>query len=488
MTDTRTVHLMILALIVLVVTLYSNTLDNDFVWDDGELIVQNYPLHHARYLPSLLTRSFFDRPAGELDPCDYPYWRPLTLLSLALDYRIWGADPFGYHLTNIALHVLNCVLVLTLWSALFPPFAVAAGAALIFAVHPLQTNAVAYISGRTDLIATAFLLLASLCCLRYMRAAGRGALAGMLLCVWLSLMAKESALAAPLFFLCLGALDRAMPRRTVSAACLSLLPIAVYIICRSLFHLSVASWGSALRSISPSTICAAAEGILVYARLLVFPVGLHMERFLDIPSPQGARAFFSMVLVITVICVALGSVVRGRGRDGARRPVFSLLFFAGLALFLPVSNILPLYPAFARTQLYLGEQFLYLPLVHEALRLLGIVARQNPSSALVHLNMGNVYHLKGALDSARGELNLARRLNPSSATILDALGLLDQSEGRTDNAILLHREAVALDPRHIGARINLALAYMKRSSPADAEHTLQDWVIHQTNKRAIMTA
>ncbi len=84
----------------------------------------------------------------------YGYYRPLITVSYALDFWAWRTNPMGYHLTNIVGHVLCCFGVMALARHLRFRLGVATGIALLFAVHPLHTESVTWISGRTDVIAT----------------------------------------------------------------------------------------------------------------------------------------------------------------------------------------------------------------------------------------------------------------------------------------------------------------------------------------------
>src|SRR5438067_5667176 len=103
------------------------------------------------------------------------FFRPLFIWSYVIDSRIWGAHPFGYHLTNLILHGLNAFLVFKLALKLIQRFApisrggtsVAIAAAALFLLHPSHTEAVTWISGRADLIATFFVLASVLAYLAY---------------------------------------------------------------------------------------------------------------------------------------------------------------------------------------------------------------------------------------------------------------------------------------------------------------------------------
>jgi Flp pilus assembly protein TadD len=148
-------------------------LKNGFVnWDDYENIVNN--LHYRGLGLSQLGWMF--------TTFHHSLYRPLTWVSLGLDYSLWGMNPRGYHLTSILFHAANAVLVFYLTQQLLtlgPKTAVpgrdlsvriaAALAALIFAVHPLRVEPVAWASARNDLLSAFFFLLTVIFYLEYAR-------------------------------------------------------------------------------------------------------------------------------------------------------------------------------------------------------------------------------------------------------------------------------------------------------------------------------
>ena len=138
---------------------YWNSLGGEFVWDDRTLILDGNLGGAWGRLDELFTSNFFYR--AEFEPT-YGYYRPVTTLSYVLDYWIWGLQPFGYHLTNVLLHASCSVWVGLILMRLEFDSGPAILAALLFAVHPIHTESVAWISGRTDLLAFFFCSFATL--------------------------------------------------------------------------------------------------------------------------------------------------------------------------------------------------------------------------------------------------------------------------------------------------------------------------------------
>ena len=137
------------------------TLQNDFInWDDSLYVYEN-PLIRS-FDTQLLISAFGDFYAG--------FWHPLTWISHALDYAIWGLNPMGHHLTNNILHAINAFLVVILITRLVEAasgslksskgsLVAAVTTGLLFGLHPLRVESVAWVAERKDLLCGLFYLL-----------------------------------------------------------------------------------------------------------------------------------------------------------------------------------------------------------------------------------------------------------------------------------------------------------------------------------------
>jgi hypothetical protein len=186
---------------------HGGSLFGGFVWDDLPLVRDNPRL--AGGLGQLLAGGFWTGAGAEA----VPYFRPLTLLSYALDRALWGVQPFGYHLTNLGLHLVCVALVFAAARVLLRAPAWAGLAAALFGTLPRATQSVAWVSGRTDLLCAVFTLGAFTLYIRARRG-GRIALELSPLCAALAMLAKETAFVLPLALaaaeaLCLPARRRA---------------------------------------------------------------------------------------------------------------------------------------------------------------------------------------------------------------------------------------------------------------------------------------
>src|SRR3989344_7474333 len=146
--------ILILALITIGFFIYAFNLNNPLFWDDDEWIKGNAFVHSFSYLKEIFTQNV---EAGF--GLQSNYYRPLLLLSFLFNYVLHGVASFGYHLLSNSIHIANGVLVFVLL-AKFLSSRASFIAALLFLIHPAQTEAVTYISGRGDPMSVFFMLMA----------------------------------------------------------------------------------------------------------------------------------------------------------------------------------------------------------------------------------------------------------------------------------------------------------------------------------------
>jgi hypothetical protein len=155
------------ALFVAVVTAlaFLPTLACDFVFDDIPLISSNEWVHSWQGLGRAFKAHFLDvsayAEARELrDVAVHRYYRPLVTVSYLVDWKVGGGRPWAFHLTNTVLHATTAALVTRAASRWTGSMALGIVCALVFAIHPTRTECVTWISGRTDVMMTLFMLVA----------------------------------------------------------------------------------------------------------------------------------------------------------------------------------------------------------------------------------------------------------------------------------------------------------------------------------------
>jgi Flp pilus assembly protein TadD len=128
---------------------YGQALRYEFVtYDDFELIAEN-----GGFLSKMSNIvELFKTSAGFTHHSNSAYYRPIQLVTYIFDYQVWQLNPFGYHLTSILLHVATTFVVFLLMMRIVKEKSIALFASLLFALHPIQTESVAWVSGRIDLL------------------------------------------------------------------------------------------------------------------------------------------------------------------------------------------------------------------------------------------------------------------------------------------------------------------------------------------------
>jgi hypothetical protein len=202
---------------VLTFIVFLPALGNDFVnWDDPQFVYRNHHIMSFGY--DFFRWSFTNRETQ---------WSPLRWISHAIDYKLWGVNPMGHHLSSIILHSLNTLLVVLLVVKLFEAIrsklsfsekaeeerfwrrAVITGivTGILFGIHPLRVESVVWISERKDVLYTFFSLLSIMCYLEYsasFRKKHRGLFyLACLSCFILAVMSKATAVSLPLVLILL---------------------------------------------------------------------------------------------------------------------------------------------------------------------------------------------------------------------------------------------------------------------------------------------
>lgn len=178
---------------------YLNVLFNWFVGDD---FVHLLWLKQAVHNPELILRNFH---SSWLDLTTTKFYRPLISVFMVSDYLMWGINGAGFHLTNV---IFLCIGALSLYAIMRKVCASSGGqeygwpvlAALLFAVYPLHSEAVAWITGRVDAVVTAFMLLSFYAYIRWRESKAPLALALTYMSAILALLSKEMAITIPPLF------------------------------------------------------------------------------------------------------------------------------------------------------------------------------------------------------------------------------------------------------------------------------------------------
>lgn len=434
-----------------VLVAWANTLDAPFVYDDKLEVVGN---------PVIRDLSRVDAIAG------YNTSRPLLLLTYALNWSLGGLDPLGYHLVSIGIHALNVLLA---WKLLqrFVGETPALVGALLWAVHPMTTEAVTYVTGRSDALCATAWLLAVLAWVDHLDGR-RGPWAAR---AWLvvALLTKEVALGLPLV---LAAVAWARGRRDR----LGELGVFVALVALALaVRVGVYGWPDAeVARGGLVQLLTQAEAWMVYLRLWLLPVGQ------SILHDHPARAGWQGGLATVAWLLGLGLLARrgGLGLVAAAWWVAVLVpssvvplketlaehraYLAGLVLCGGAATLLP-----ARVGLALAVPLLVATLARnhtwrDEARLWADAARKNPASADAAYGHADAARLARDWKTAEAGFRRVLELRPEDTDARVNLGLCLVQLGRADEARAEWLVTLKLSPRACEAHNNLAALDLRR--------------------------
>ncbi|MBI5232883.1 MAG: tetratricopeptide repeat protein [Deltaproteobacteria bacterium] len=526
-----------LTLVLIGILIYSNTLGGPFVLDD---------LLNIRDNPSIKDLKNFLDTSGT---------RYVAYLSFALNYSLGGLNPFTYHTANLLIHITNSLLVYLLVLALFETepaqisnlsqqrTAIMAGiTASIFLVHPLNTQAVSYITQRFTSLATFFYLLSLVL---YLKARLKGSRLFYMLSVASALMAfktKEISFTLPVIIMLLDIVFVRGETRVKKRA----LMIAPYILASLIIpfelilpELGIYSLGDKtaefLRQsqITDLGTISAYEYLLtqltvipLYIKLFFAPTGLHFDYHYPVIEGIGARLIAYCVLLVLMLGTGIWLLFYS-----LRKKEFLLtLASAGILWFFITasieSSIIPLKDVISEHRTYLPNVGLSLstvmlifhlasriqnrdiyPAVYvvfifalsalsfasyqrntvwsDDLRLYLDEVEKNTHEAPPYNYLGIAYLDRGLLNEASAAFKDAVRIDPGLASARKNLGLVLSALGETDAAIEEFKKLSELKPGYAGAHYNLGLMYDRKGWFEEAKKEFKETLrLNPKNKEA----
>lgn len=482
--------------------IYSPCLHGSWLWswDDGLEITQNMALRD---------------PGGWWQPWIHPAgmdYFPLKSSLQWVEWHLWGESPLGYHLVNLALHVLSSLLVWRLLHLLGVRAAFVGG--LLFAAHPLAVESVAWISEFKNTVSLPPLLLAAIAYVGYDRDCRRASWVASVLWFIAALACKTSTVMFPVVLLLFAWWRRGRVGRRDLLAVLPFLGAALAMGAATVWFQSTRSIGIAGTPEGlGERLAQAGWSILSYARMCLWPSGLE-------PIYPAAANSWPPILPWIGIGVLLGFFwVRRKG--WGRHALLGTGWF--LLNLVPILGIIPM--AYFRVSPR-ADHFVYLPLIgwvglaaagigplmdfcEERLgpaplgRLpvaLGVAfvacamafaARgyaaafrdekslwtyavdRNPGAWLGRVNLGKVLYQQGQLDAAAAQFREAIRLQPDSPEAHANLGNCLEDEGLAAEARAEYAAALAISPGFAGARYDLGLSLLKSGRLDEAQAQLR---------------
>jgi Tfp pilus assembly protein PilF len=506
---------LITLLLLLAILPYANTLQNGFVYDDNNEVLTNPFIRSFAHVGDIFSTRILAH-LGARGATNY--YRPISIFGFLICYKLFRLLPYGFHLANLLLHALIVCVLFGLTQRLFHDQWVAFTAAAIFALHPIHTESVAWVSGVTDLelavfyLGTFWFFLASA---RPQGARSDWAQLGMLGSFILALLSKEQAVTLPFTAMVYEHFyrgDRASTtwRQKVARYGALWLLTVVYVLFRIRFFGAFApvqltrnvSWYEAILSAAPLAGKYLWKMVWPVHLIAYYPFHKTVTMF-DIPFLNGVAS-------LAVCALAFWSLSKSH-----HRVAFGFIwFFINIA---PVLNSRWLGPN------VFAERYLYLPSVglcwvaalwvqdiwnwcvvrprvwrvafgtfFGVLALLAfarIVTRNRdwrddetyyrvtlaavPEAESLRLNLGAVYWNHMQPDAAEREWKEALKVSPDSAPLLNNLGLVYASRKQNDQAIACFQLAMWKRPNNTDAHLNLGRVYEAMGKTSEAELQLR---------------
>ncbi len=439
-------------------------LSSDLVLDDPYLSVKNPYVQSLGGLARIFSRDIMG--ASSLEETS-AYYRPVAMASFLVNRLVTGNSPGSYHAGNLVLHAVNACLLGLLLARSAPQRRGLAvlGPTLLFAVAPVNVEAVAWISGRFDLLGTTFLL-AALAVNTWPRARARVAA---VLLVATSLFCKESFIVAPLLVYLHDTLVLRRPLRPEAGKYAGLAAfVGVMFLARGLVGVPSASVAASTGAGAMVRCCAFL--LATFGRALVYPA--YLDPFRVYVAPSAVRAGV-VVVAAAAACGAGVLVIRRRPDDARVREVVFALAWVLLSL-VPLSITGP-------NLGMVGERFAYSPCVGAFLALAPVVdaacsrARAAAVFAAGLLLAGIVASAWRARDRVHDwatqttleEASL--RDDPDNTFALARVGAREALEGRFEEATPLLARALAKSPTNARAWTALCYVHLNQGQPVVAE-------------------
>ncbi|MCB0807241.1 MAG: tetratricopeptide repeat protein [Bacteroidales bacterium] len=464
---------------------YMPVFQNDFVnWDDdyyitGNNLIQSFDLTSVK--------TWFSRPFMGL-------YQPMILVSLALDYSINGNDPVIFHTTNLMLHLLNTLLVFVFLSGLLKNDRVSIMATLLFGLHPIHVEAVAWATERKELLYGFFYLLALVSYLQFLKQQKTRWLLTTFILFIFSLLSKASAVTLPLVLVLLDYLhERIWPdRKVILEKLMFFIPALVFGLLTLYWHRSYGSLVNASGFSLPERAFLAGRGLMYLLSKTIWP--LDLSAYNQLPGNIGIGIILEIFFYWALIGIALYTLIRMRLNNRM------LIFGAGFFLLTIFLFLIP-----PGVPVLISERYAYLPSIglfviigvgfnrvfnkQKMVRDIGVAVLgiyllfimfltfqqsktwRNSLSLWNHVievrgdlayplyQKGNAYREKGEYDKALQNFDRALQKRPRLARVLENRGHIYLLLNNYESAISDLNKATTLDPESEYAHCTLGFAY-----------------------------
>ena len=459
------------------IAVYLPAFNADFTLDDVPIIEENTFIKSLDKIPAIWTSHYW---AGKVDANDTGLYRPLTLTTYNLQYAMSGDNPTPFHILNIVLHALVCLMLLKMTSLLFGDVRLSVIASLLYAVHPIHTEAVAGIVGRAEILAALFILTAMISYHHWRLTGQLKWLIALLLSTFAAITSKEHGFLIPAilalqetyYFFTEKKYSLTDKRKWVAFGISVLLAIALWAFRSTITGPSVPheQW---LGVVASSRMATSIRIMADYIYLHIWPLHLSAD-YWTVEEPivgfGNARVILSAIVMAGVICLAYFL------RRKIPVATWGILFF--FLTLLPVSNFL-----FAAGFLK-AERILYIPSIGLLLTIAVLMAKYIATArgripGLVLLGCALLFYTGRTWVRAgdwKNNYTLAvatLKTSPESPRFNNMMGLELRAQKNDKEAMAYFEKSVKSNPNHVSALVNLGMEYAAFNRTAEAVNILE---------------
>lgn len=498
----------LLVLILWTVTIYLNSLDGEFVFDDETVVQNNQAIQTLSNIPKFFTgQEGFHKVIGK-------YYRPIVSTSYTIDYWIWGLKPMGFKLTNILIHTLNCILLYFLILNIFIDedrkkfFSFVA--TLVFSVHTIHTEAVTWISGRTDSLVTTFFFLSFIFYIKYSDGFKKINLILSLTFYFIGLLTKEMIITLPIVIILYDSVLKKKGykffKENIKTYFYFILVTLAFLFIRYIVFLDVPEREKYLYFYGMNWITILGtmlKTIPIYLKLLFVPVNLLYHYNGVIPDAKSLLELPVIASAIIIIGFLLLSVLVFKKHSVI---TFCILFF--FVSLLPVMNIVP-------TMNLMAERFLYLTSFYLSLLIMYLLIKtqqwkffkviviliffvilifsfltykrnfdwknnntlystgEGIDGTVLLVNSGNIYANNQNFDEAEKRYKRALEIRDNNVLAHHNLGLIYLINGQLDSAEYRFKKGISVDSLAPDGYFQLGNLYISQNRNQEAKQMLE---------------
>lgn len=501
-------HLLIIGILSFAV--YSNTLFMDFaLYDDVSQITENAKIKSLSNVTSFFTTEVWSGIRGATSS----YYRPLFTLSLAVDYFFWGEQPLGYHLTNILLHFFAASALYFLALKLLKHSSAALFAAALFAVHPVHAEAVAWVSGRNEMLSAIFMFGSFYYYITYRQTKKTANILFSLALFFLALLSKEMAITLPIIILAYEfCFETGRTRTKLLFPAIFTLSVIPYIAIRMAVvkDIGLSYTQPLLWRVSTS------PGLMIEnLKHLIFPFNLKVLYDISIKKIFFATEVIIPMLILLVIFSGVIMLLKSN-----KRSAFPLLFL--FISMLPISGL----PVIILQPSPVADRYLYIPSAGFAIAagfgisaflvlsgkkqipdflkryhvlataavvivctlfflnfqrnyiwkdkftLMHTMVKDAPGSPFARYSLGIAYEALGKFENAAQEFQKAVEMRPDYPEAHNNLGIVYDQMGRTEDALREYLLVLKTGPENTRVHNNLGILYEKKG---EVDHALREY-------------